>query len=88
MACKGVPEMKLYWHKIPIEDQQTIIKYGNMTYGEFLAKFRQPKWCGYHNALAGKMGCWSLIRPGWVFNQNYCRNCECNKGFPNVGTRG
>jgi len=66
-----------YWHKIPKEDQEAIIRFGKMTLGEFMTKYKQPEWCSYPDALRGQMGCWSLITPGGVINEAYCGQCDC-----------
>lgn len=66
-----------YWHKLSKETQEIIYKYSGLTYGEFIAKYRQPPWCSYPDALEGAMGCWSLIRPGWVREPDFCKDCDC-----------
>lgn len=68
--------IKPYWHKIPKDDQESVLKYSGLTVGEFMKKYRQPKWCGYHSALEGQMGCWSLMVPGRIIGIESCSGCE------------
>lgn len=39
----------------------------------------EPTWCNYPSALAGAMGCWSLVGR-LVTGEDYCRSCECYQG--------
>ena len=71
--------MKLkYWHELNQGAQKALEK-SSMTYGKFLKLYKQPDWCKYPMALAGGMGCWSLIIPGQIRGPEYCRNCEMKK---------
>jgi len=71
--------MKLkYWHELNIGAQKALGK-SSMKYGKFLKVYSQPDWCKYPMALAGGMGCWSLIIPGQIRGPEYCRNCEMKK---------
>ena len=67
-----------YWHKLPTGAQMALQK-SSMTYGKFLKLYKQPDWCKYPDALAGDMGCWSLMIPGRIRGQEYCRDCELKK---------
>jgi hypothetical protein len=42
--------------------------------------YPQPDWCEYPGAVAGAMGCWSLML-GIIHKKGkaYCVNCECCK---------
>ncbi len=68
---------KAYWHKLPKDSQEALYAYSGYTYAEFMSKYKQPPWCDYHNALEGKMGCWSLIIPGRVRDADFCVACDC-----------
>ena len=68
--------MQPYWHKIPCEDQKSVLKFLKMTIGEFTTKYQQPKWCGYSGGLDGEYGCWSLLIPGRVTSIEFCNECE------------
>ena len=67
-----------YWHELP-PGAQRALQHSNMTYGEFVERYKQPDWCKYPMALFGAMGCWSLIIPGRIRGPEYCRNCELKK---------
>lgn len=46
------------------------------TWADIQEKYRQPKWCGYPEALNGGMGCWSLISR-LDCSEDSCKKCEC-----------
>ena len=58
------------------------IEASGITIGEYLKKFKQPDWCAYPDALAGMMGCWSLVdnRPNGLrtkISRKFCKGCDC-----------
>lgn len=64
-----------YYHELTKAKLRELAKSG-MTWGEMAKEYHQPKWCGYPNALAGLLGCWSLTG-GLVKNEDYCKDCDC-----------
>ena len=64
------------WHALKKSEQEEILR-SKITVGTFMERFRQPKWCNYPEALAGMMGCWSLMTPGSIRNFDSCKGCEC-----------
>ncbi len=69
-----------YWHELPQEKIDMIIK-SKVKVGEVLKKYKQPNWCHYPDALAGKMGCWSLnhnIKNGirTIISHKFCKSCD------------
>ncbi len=48
------------------------------TWGDFMRDYKQPSWCYYPEALAGKWGCSSLMA-FMVWGEGYCIICECYK---------
>jgi hypothetical protein len=68
-----------YWHEVEPEERERLIKESNMLPREFLKQFKQPDWCTYPDALAGLMGCWSLVLSRTINSIKDCAGCECNK---------
>ena len=71
-----------YWHEVPPAEREQIIKESKMTVGEFLERFKQPDWCEYPEALAGQMGCWSLVLSRNINCIKDCGDCDCIKAKP------
>ena len=86
--------MKRYWHELTLDEQRAILDMRDperatmlglpegLTVFEFLEQYNQPDWCEYPNALAGVMGCWSLMSVGnkkVISVENDCGDCECRK---------
>lgn len=46
------------------------------TWAWIMKNYEQPKWCGYPDALAGSMGCWSLTGR-MVTGKKDCKGCDC-----------
>jgi len=67
-----------YWHKYDAATQaalrRKLIK-KRWTLGMFEAKYRQPEWCNYPEALSGPMGCWKLDSDG-VHSLYDCMFCD------------
>ncbi|MHA2218084.1 MAG: hypothetical protein ACXACY_19285 [Candidatus Hodarchaeales archaeon] len=71
---------KPLFHELPQEQVDKLIA-DKKTIGYIMENFRQPDWCQYHNALEGKMGCWSLMdlkKDGirTKISKEYCKICE------------
>ena len=74
---------KKYWHLL---SQKVInrVMFTRKTIGFVKANFLQPAWCGYPDALAGRMwGCSSLMDSGkgglrTKISREFCKNCDCN----------
>lgn len=66
---------QILWHTLSRTTQERLRK-SPITVAEFLKDYRQPRWCGFHEALAGPMGCWSLMTPGLVRTAKDCRDCD------------
>jgi len=64
-----------FFHRLSKVKQEEILG-SHMTIGELLDTYRQPSWCGYPDALAGIMGCWSLIDAGRIRKKADCANCD------------
>lgn len=67
--------MKTYFHELTKERYESLFQ-EKITFGELIERFKQPDWCSYPDALAGPMGCWSLVG-GLVSGKDYCKGCEC-----------
>ena len=63
-----------YFHELTLEELKELAK-KNPTWQEVAADFPQPKWCGYPDAVAGGMGCWSLML--LRVSKNFCKGCDC-----------
>lgn len=62
---------KKYFHELTDKEFEEVVN-DDLTYGDF----KQPKWCGYPDALDWNMGCWSLTGRT-IKTKNDCKNCEC-----------
>jgi hypothetical protein len=70
--------MKQYFHELTI-DEYNQLKASGATWEDVEDTYDQPAWCNYPDALAGIMGCWSLIELS-VKDKSYCCACEyCDK---------
>jgi hypothetical protein len=58
------------------DEEWETLKSMHKTWAWVMEHFDQPKWCGYPDALAGEMGCWSLVGR-MVTSREYCKNCDC-----------
>lgn len=67
---------KEYWHEMSLVRRKRVL-FSEISVGEFMRKYKQPRWCHYPDALAGVMGCWSLVSSRITVSENYCKNCEC-----------
>lgn len=69
--------LKKYWHRISKKEAEK-----TETWGAVVKKYKQPAWCAYPDALAGLLGCWSLIMPETRQNisKKFCENCEYYNG--------
>ena len=65
---------KIYFHELSDEEKAEAKSHG--TVGEFLEKYKQPDWCQYPEALAGQMGCWSLILSCSISSPDDCKLCD------------
>lgn len=72
-----------FWHEVPKDEQEKIVKDSGMTMEQFMAKYKQPDWCEYPEALAGQMGCWSLILSRSIHCKADCGDCDCIAKPPN-----
>lgn len=61
-----------YFHQLSESDR---IEASNLTVAQILNQYTQPDWCKYPDALAGCMGCWSLVG-GIVKDEICCKGCE------------
>jgi|HubBroStandDraft_3_1064219.scaffolds.fasta_scaffold49176_4 hypothetical protein len=80
--------MDKYFHELPQTDVDALIK-GHKTWGDIMAEYKQPDWCGYPEALGGEFGCWSLvdIRNGGLRTMicpAFCKDCECFLPDPGI----
>ena len=68
-----------YWHELPKAAQDKIVETSGMKMGQFLKRYKQPDWCEYPVALAGQMGCCSLILSRSIHSIKDCGKCDCIK---------
>jgi len=68
---------KIYWHTLSNKKQREVLG-SQMPVQTFLKKYTQPTWCGYHEALRGMLGCWTLIYCGKL-TKKMCGKCEMRK---------
>ena len=52
-------ELKKFFHEISDEEVQELFN-THWKWKDVMETYRQPTWCQYPDALAGKLGCWSL----------------------------
>jgi len=71
-----------FFHRLSKKKLEALKKEGR-TWGWLMDNYRQPRWCGYPDALEGMMGCWSLIG-GHTNRQSDCKHCELN-GYYETG---
>jgi hypothetical protein len=64
-----------YFHELTKEEFSKLIE-SKITWGECAKEYPQPIWCGYPDALAGMMGCWSLT-DFKIKNKKSCYSCDC-----------
>jgi len=71
-----------YFHELT-EKEFNALQQTNMTWAQCAIKYPQPPWCGYPDAIHGKMGCWGLV---WfdngkckVIGEEFCKNCDLYK---------
>ena len=65
---------KKFYHELTPYERDKLI--GTITYGELMAKYKQPDWCTYPSALEGRMGCWSLMDATKITKESDCFECE------------
>jgi len=73
---------KPYWHEVMTEGvfDKLITDRPDMTWRDVLLEYKQPPWCSYKYALAGRAGCWFLaLRPFRIHSIKDCGDCECIK---------
>ena len=67
-----------YFHTLADSTLKRLISQGT-TWQQLIDRYKQPDWCGYPEALAGVMGCWSLT--DWSLrhkiSREYCASCDC-----------
>ncbi|HEY9747265.1 MAG TPA: hypothetical protein V6C63_01085 [Allocoleopsis sp.] len=63
---------KPYFHELSQEQKQSA---RNVGVEGLLEKYAQPDWCFYPEALAGNLGCRSLIG-GLIDSKEECVGCE------------
>ena len=49
-----------YFHELS-DTEFNILFEKNLTWGDISQRYPQPVWCGYHEAVLGEWGCWSLV---------------------------
>lgn len=64
----------VYWHTMTLEQQRAAVRSRAR-----VRSFRQPPWCMYPDAVAGVMGCWSLML-GHVRSRADCKTCDLEIG--------
>ena len=72
-------DKKAFWHRLPDWKIRKMIEKGT-SIGFVLANYRQPTWCGYPDALAGTIGCWSLTDNFGLrkkISKQFCSGCDC-----------
>lgn len=72
--------IKPFFHEQTKEKIAEIFASG-ITYGEFMQQYAQPSWCTYPEALAGRMGCNSLMMKPETISHDFCKTCECAEHY-------
>lgn len=74
--------MKKYWHELS-DDEINVLIEQNKTWSFILENYLQPSWCGYNQALNGRMGCWSLTASIYgddctrrQISKDFCKTCD------------
>ena len=69
-----------YFHETSTMDKELLIKH-KTSLGFIMKNYKQPKWCGYDEALAGKLGCWALMdiwhKSSKPISLKECQDCHC-----------
>jgi hypothetical protein len=63
-----------YFHELTDKEWKELKESGK-TWAEAAVIYPQPEWCEYPEALAGEMGCWSLVYRMGVSRES-CKGCE------------
>ena len=63
-----------YWHELSEQDRVSALGWCRDR-EMFNAHFRQPSWCGYHDKVGCKWGCYSLMM-GRVSGPEFCAGCD------------
>lgn len=66
-----------YFHELTKREFNKLLR-KRMTWAECAESYPQPTWCAYPDAIAGVMGCWSLMNL-MVTGEDYCGDCDCYK---------
>lgn len=69
-----------YFHELPQETINDLIA-RKTTWQQIMDNYQQPTWCGYHEALNGSMGCWTLTDLTLTshrtqLSSSFCADCE------------
>ena len=67
-----------YWHELPSTERLQILNSG-IGLGALVARYAQPAWCRYPEALAGSYGCWSLMDCAKTLVEVDCLDCDLYK---------
>lgn len=68
-----------YWHELTDEEVNQLFE-RKITIGDLMENYKQPDWCDYTDALAGQMGCWSLMDAFGTrknISHEFCKDCDC-----------
>ena len=79
MSENDTQERQMYFHELDRQQVEKLIA-DNKSIEFILKNYKQPKWCTYPNALAGEMGCWSLMdiySTREQISEQYCSICDC-----------
>jgi len=70
-------EETVFYHQLTKEEFLQYIKDG-VTWGKIANKHPQPPWCGMFAAVAGELGCWSLMSYRVKMSKS-CNGCPFKK---------
>lgn len=71
------PVVMLPFHELS-EKEFDEMKEEGKTWRDVMAKYHQPKWCDYPDALDGSMGCWRLVSMK-ITCKDDCETCDLIK---------
>jgi hypothetical protein len=77
-----------YFHEVPQSEIDELEEKGLLTVGYVMSNYKQPDWCQYPDALAGVMGCWSLMAKDTrsKISKDFCSNCDYFSPSKNVNS--
>jgi hypothetical protein len=70
-----------YYHELTDKEYQEEVVKPKLRVDQVIKRYKQPDWCGYHEATGGIYGCWSLTGSlRTKISDKFCKRCEYYNG--------